>query len=535
MKRCLAIPLFILCNVFAFADNYSTDNYRPTIDTVTIGKTSLPIVFIDTQYGTDSKHAIHKDYRIAVRMKIIDNADGVNYGDTTAHPNQHADYEGWVAIRYRGNSSFNISLKKPFSFKTMLTADVEGEKLKVSLMGMPKDHDWILLAPFTDRSMIRDALMFQLSRPFFDYTPRVRHCELVLDGVYYGIYVLTEKIRKGKNRLNLDDPGNEGDELTGGYHLQIDRNDEPHYYTSTFPAVDSLGRKYSMYNRIYFQYKHPEYDEMTPEQLDYINNQINSMETALASDDFADQENGYRKYMDTMSFIDQQLSQEVSCNVDAYRLSTAIYKHRDSQDGRFKTALWDFNLAFGNCNFAGETRTDFWRYQNSFFTATNCINKVPFWWMRLMEDSAYVNQLKMRWVEYRKTAYSLKHLDATIDSLANNLVSSGAIERNYTVWKVWNKELWAVPNPMTVNTYDKEIAWLKDWLHERIAWMDEQLEFDKYRIISLERNIDAYYIERNIDAYYNLKGMRLKALPRQGIVIMRFKDGSKRKVIMRQR
>lgn len=450
MKRFCFIIIIILSTKAASADSYDEHNYRPENDSMRLERTNLPIVFINTATDTTERTAIHKDWRVAARMKIINNADGINYGDTIGHPNQTADYNGWIAIRYRGNTSFYYSPKKPYNFKTMKTADVDGEKQKVSLLGMPKDNTWVLLAPYTDSSLLRDVLMFQLARPYFDYTPRCRYCELVIDGVYYGIFILSESIRKSNNRLNLDNPGTSGDALTGGYQLEIDRNEVEHYYTSKYFAVDSTGKKYTAYNKIYFQYKHPEYEEMTPEQLEYIHRRIDTMEDALASDDFADSYRGYQQYLDPLSFIDQQLSQEFSGNVDGYRLSTNIYKHRDSQDGRFKTALWDFNLAFGNSDAANAKSTDFWRYQNSYLTNYNAFNKVPFWWMRLMEDPAYVKQLKERWAQYRRENYSSEHIVTTIDSIVTLLRHGSALERNNTLWKMFKS-----------STYDMEIDRLK--------------------------------------------------------------------------
>ena len=510
------------------ADNYDANNYRPTNSNVKINETNLPIVFIDTRCGGTRNQVIHRDWRIAVRMKVIDNENGINYGDTMAYPGQKTDYEGWIGIKYRGNSSFDMSNKKPFSFKTLETNDVNGKKQKVEIMGMPKDNDWVLLAPFNDRSMIRDVLMFQLARPYFEYTPRARHCELILDGIYYGVYIMSERPRKGKNRLNLDDPGDSGDELTGGYHVQVDRNDEAHYYTSKHYAVDKNGKRYNNNYRIYFQYEHPEYDEMMPdhpEQLKYIQNQIDKMENVLASTEFADPETGYRQYLDPMSFIDQQLSQEVSGNVDGYRLSTHLYKRRDSQDQRFKTTLWDFNIAFGNADYYGGNRTDFWVFQNTYIDK-NDGNKVPFWWMKLMSDPDYVIQLKERWAQYRRESYSNEHIEHTIDSMVTMLNAKGARERNYRAFPIWGKYVWPVPNYFTVNTYNKEINYLKSWISSRIVWMDKQLDYDKSGIIQPSSNFN-----KHIVGYYTLKGERIASPRRNSITIVRYSDGTSRTYI----
>ena len=507
--------LLIALSSHVRGDNYDELNYPPPVDTISIGQTNLPILFIDTSCGDSTTNAIHKDYRISARMKIINNANGINYGDTLTHPAQSADYDGWIAIRYRGESSFKWSEKKSFNFKTMETSDPNGQKLKTQILNMPKDHTWVLIG-VGDLSLLRDVLMFQLERPYFEYTPRCRYCEVVLDGVYYGIYVLAENIRKGNHRLNLDDPGTSGDELTGGYQLQIDRNNEP-YFTSKYLAVDSLGRTYDKYNKIYFQYKHPDYDELLPEQIEYIQQRLNLMEDVLASDDFANPETGYPKYLDTMSFIDQQLAQEFSGNIDGYRLSTNIYKHRDSQDPRFKTTIWDFNIAFGNSNAANAIGTDVWRYQNSFLNDSNAYNKVPFWWMRLMEDPVYVSKLKERWAQYRQENFRTSHIEATIDSITTLLKQEGAIQRNSKAWKLFK-----------YSTYDMEINDLKNWITRRIAWMDEQLDYTPNSMITgVKREM-----KKTIIGYYNLNGMPIEKTSNNRIVIVRFADGTTRKVVL---
>lgn len=503
------------------ADTYDPRNYPPKVDTLSIGQTNLPIVFVDTRCGDTATHAIHRYDRIAVRMKIIDNGDGVNYGDTLSHPLQTVDFDGWVAIRYRGNTSFNWSDKKPYNFKTMKTADPEGTKLKAGLLGMPKDHTWVLLAPHEDHTLLRDVLVFQLARPWFEYTPRCRYCELVLDGVYYGIYILSENIRKGENRLDLDDPGLSGDALTGGYQLQIDRNDEPHYYTLKHPAVDNLGQPFKVYNRIYLQYKHPDYADMLPEQLDYIHQRIDLMEDVLASDYFTDPETGYRQYLDPMSFIDQQLSQEFSGNVDGYRLSTNIYKRRDSQDARFKTALWDFNMAFGNSGIANSKSTDFWRYQNLYLANYAGSNKVPFWWMRLMEDPTYVVQLKGRWAAYRQTNYSDSHIECTIDSITTLLRQGGALERNNAAWQL-----------MSSSSYDSEIDNLKQWIRARVAWMDSQLDYAASNSGIQDAPLTSNALRRKaVVGYYSLSGTRLSRPQVGRMTIVRLADGTTKKAV----
>ncbi len=339
------------------------DNYLPTNNrNVKLTETNLPIAFINVKGKT-----IQRNERITARMKIIDNKDGKNYGDTISHPNQKADYDGYISLKYRGNSSFNSSDKKPYGFKTLSqTLEEGGKKQKVTLLGMGKDNDWAFLAPFSDKTMIRDVLTFELGRPYFGYTPHSRFVEIVLDGTYYGVYILAERPGKGKSRLNLNDPGSDNGDLTGDYHVEIDRDDEVIYYTSPYRPLGKDGQPNNS-KKITYQYDDPDGDdllEMPAANREAIDKAINDMEKSFTLDNYTDPAVGYRKYINTTSFIDYLLSTEFSFNIDGYRLSTHLYKYSDTRaaneglDNRWQATLWDFNIAYGNANYNYGEHTD---------------------------------------------------------------------------------------------------------------------------------------------------------------------------------
>jgi len=409
-------------------------------------------------------------------MKIIHNAEGnLNYADTVKHPGQHVDYEGFISLRYRGNSSLNVSKKKPYSFRTLeqpLTRS--SKKKKVKILGMGKDNDWALLAPYIDKSMMRDLLAMEISRPWMEYTPQGRYCEVFVDGIYYGVYILCEVVSKGKHRLDMDKPGKSGDALTGDYLMEVDYDDDVNY-TSKFHPLNGAGKPYTD-KYVHFQYKYPDYDKLDKEQISYINGRIDQMEQAFASPQFMDPNTGYRKYIDVISFIDYQIAMELGHNIDGYRKSVKFYKRRDSIDGRFKIVIWDNDLSYGNCKLRQAWRTDTWVYQNNdTLYASDEQFLVPFWWGRLNSDKAYADQLKERWSQYRQSNLREDRVMALVDSLATVLTSHGAIQRDSEAWPHWGVYTW--PIYYIAKDFDDEVAYLKQWLHDRIAWMDEQLDF----------------------------------------------------------
>ena len=465
--RNLFLSLFLISSVVCSAQDTDINNFKPDNQKVKFTETNLPIVFIDTQH-----QVIERENRITAKMKIIDNGEGqLNHMDTLLYPNQTVDYSGYIDLKYRGNSSFTNSDKKPYAIRALdKPLEEGGKKQKVSLLGMGKDNDWALLAPYADKSMIRDVFAFTLARPFFEYVPTGKYCEMIMDGTYYGVFILSERVRKGKNRLDLPDPGDSGDALTGGYHLEVDRDDEPVYYSKHSP-VDSKGNPIRN-KKISFQYKNMDQDEFSKTQLDYIHGYIDAFEDNLASADYKNPETGYRKYIDVTSFIDYMLSTEFCHNVDGYRLSTNLYKYRDSKDPRFKTSLWDMNLGFGNADYNNGWRTDTWAYNfNDIASGDNQL--VPFWWYKLLKDDAFMKEVKERWELYRETSYSDKNIELTIDSLTTLLNAKGAQERNSQAWPRWGRYVW--PNQYVAQSYDDEISYLKSWIKERLIFMDRAL------------------------------------------------------------
>ncbi len=475
MKRIYLLLCLALCTANIYAQR--ADNYPPTKNaSVTFTETNLPIVFITV----DGKMILREE-RITAKIKIINNGAGkTNYADLTAHPEQTIDYEGYISLKYRGNSSFNSSDKKPYGFKTIeKPLEENGKKVKVSLLGMGKDNDWALLAPFADKSMMRDVLTFELARPYFDWVPHSRHVELVVDGKYYGIYILTERPGKGKKRLNLNDPGEDNGDLTGDWHVEIDRDDEDHYYQSKYHPYGRSGSfDYTKY--ITYQYDDPEYDDFAdlPEGTESaIQKSIDDMEDCFASDTYTDPTNGYRKYIDVASFIDYMLSTEFTFNVDGYRLSSHMYKYSDTHakneglDSRWKCTLWDFNIALGNANYYNGDRTDLWQYDMN--NRESDPQLVPFWWKRLLDDPAYQTDLKNRWAQYREGQYADDAIYTKIDSIASLLTSGGAMERNEAAWGMFGRYVW--PNAYIGNSYNDEITYLKEWVKKRLAFMDRKL------------------------------------------------------------
>lgn len=437
---------------------------------------NLPIIVINTNGVT-----IPNEPKITADMGIIYNGVGVRNNLTDPHNN----YNGKIGIELRGSSS-QMFPKKQFGIELR---DAAGIGISASLLGMPSEEDWVLFAPYNDKSLMRDVLAYKLGRDLGRYAPRTRFCEVVLNGDYVGVYVLIEKIKRDDNRvkvakLNPDEIS--GDDLTGGYIIKIDKESGSGNggWSSTFFPPNRSGNQ-----QIYYQYDYPSAADMVTEQRNYIRQYVNNFETSLMSATSADPVNGYAKYMDVDSFVDFFIMNEVSKNVDGYRLSTYLYKKKDSDGGKLHMGpLWDFNLGFGNANYCTQGNPEGW-VTNFNTICSQDYWLIPFWWDKLYQDGAYRNKLAARWDYLRANQLETTRVLTFIDSVAN-VLNAESQQRNFQRWPVLDKYVW--PNYYIGPTFGAEIIWLKNWVTSRLSWMDTNMP---RLITAVENNPKDFSIE----------------------------------------
>jgi hypothetical protein len=361
-------------------------------------------------------------------------------------------YDGQIGIEIRGASSTMFD-KKGFGFETR---DSLGGNNNVSLLGMPSENDWILHGPYADKSLLRNFLTYHIGNQLGHYTPKVRFCELFLDEQYWGVYVLMEKIKRDNNRVdiaNLSPTDTLGDELTGGYIFKIDRE---------------MGLNhgwYSPYGYGYYAYHHPKSDDLHPLQKSYIQNHFNTFENLMASTNYNNPIMGYRSWIDVPSFIDYMMIQEITRNIDAYRLSAFMYKEKDSDGGKIHAGpIWDYNLGYGNTNLCDNGIYHGWAFQYN----QSCGSPFPFFWSKLVNDVTFRDDFNCRWQELRSNVLHTDTIHHFIDSMV--LILNDAQIRNFEKWDVLGNYVW--PNAYIGQTYAQEVQYLKVWIRQRLTWMD---------------------------------------------------------------
>jgi hypothetical protein len=436
----------------------------------------LPLVVIDTR-GED----IPDDNKVTAWLKIIDNGPGIKNN----WKQDGTDYEGYIGIELRGQSS-QMFPKKSFSIELRRS---DGTDTTASLLGLPEEEDFVLYAPYSDKTVLRNSLTYYLGRKMGGWQPRDRFCELYLNGGYHGIYALTENIKRDSNRVDvskLKPDENSGDDLTGGYIIKADKTEgiDADEYFQTMPSIhyhDSPDYK--------FTYVYPKYVEITPDQKTYIKKFLTDAENTLNGDGFTDLSDGFRKYFDVRSFVDFQIMQELVNNVDGYKFSTFFYKDKDSKDGKLHAGpLWDFDLCYGNEDYTDfNLRTDTWLYPKFADYYGGRIH----WWARMMEDLSYRSVFANRWKELRNGPFETDSVMLFIDNTISAL--GDAITRNFDRWPVIGEYVW--PNYFIGSTYEEEVVYLKDWLTSRMNWMDSN--------ILLAENVSENYGTNNLLVFPN--------------------------------
>ena len=148
--------------------------------------------------------------------------------------------------------------------------------------------------------------------------------------------------------------------------------------------------------------------------------------------------------------------------MDGFRYSSYLTKDRNA---KLKPGpAWDWNRSFGNANYYGGWQTQGWYWR---VLRPNEIS----WYGRLREDPAFEQRCRARWRELRKDILNPAQLSAAIDQLATQLQE--AQRRNFQRWPILGQQVTC--NHYVGDTYEEEVAWLKNWIQRRIAWIDKQV------------------------------------------------------------
>lgn len=479
---CVAV-IFLCMGIPALARDKSENRYHQHLEALPkepcshgdeVFCTHLPLVLIDTDgveipgkylrnIGDDQiKYTTAEDgsTEISGHITIID--DEIKNNHVNDEPSVSSD----MMIHVRGRSSRRFD-KSNYGVTLI---DENGNNNSQSVMGMDAHHEWVMHGPFLDKTLIRNYMWYNIAGEIMDYAPNVRFCEVMVNGEYQGVYVMTEKITAGKDgsRLNLE--VNRKDNTFTGYLLRVDQGSR-----NEMKNINNFST-YSMRLAAeqVFNIEYPGMANLTPELKEAITQDVSAFEKALYSYDYDNKKYGYYRRIDVESFVDYFLINELTCNVDAGALSTYVYR---DVDGLFRMCVWDFN---NSCDMYQEGEVN----PRSFFLHNT------FWYYMLTKDEDFTEQIIRRYRELQNTVFNEEFLYAYIDDVVEYL--GDAIDRNFAKWGYTFDEEFQLldTEEREIHSYNEAIGQLKKFLHIRISWLDKNIE--TLRQYSVESKVKKY-------------------------------------------
>ncbi len=374
----------------------------------------------------------------------------VDGDESNHHPDDEPTLETTARIRIRGNTS-RLHDKKGY---LLVTTEEDGLTNKdVSMLGMDAHHEWALHGPYLDKTMIRNYMWYNIAGEIMDYAANVRFCEVILNGEYIGLYVMTETITNGDGcRLDMTLPEDD-DQAVVSYVVRLDRgSSNPLKNIETFT-------QYSLRTSNVIDIVYPGTGNLTEERIQYIEQDVSDFEKALYSYDYDTEPYAWWDYCDMDSMADYFIINEFTVNYDVGSRSTYLYK---DVRGKYQMVIWDFNAA---CNNFHDSQFLPQRFQMQYIT----------WFYMLTKDENFVDLVVQRYRQHRETflsdEYLMNYIDETIAYLGD------AVERNFQVWGYSFEDYRPLsPDSRNPDNYEEAVESLKEAILERAAWMDYNIE-----------------------------------------------------------
>lgn len=415
--------------------------------------TDVPTLYIETENG---RSITSKEQYTKCTLTIVDGDSIATYPDTE--------------IRGRGNSTWWNSDKKAYRIKF-------ATKQKLLGRHFANARSWTLLANHGDKTMIRNALTYDLGRFMgMEFCPAARFVDVYLNGTYRGTYQISDQVQAHKRRIDI----NEED----GCILEVaneNSREEPYITSSVF--------------RIMYNVKNPKDDALTMQKRIAIGQWIEGMERAVKGNDFADPERGYRAYIDEQSLVNWYVGAEITGNIDAL-YSIYMWKDADEQKMHFGP-LWDLDIGYDN-----SSERSMLREMEAYLGLWNR----PFEQVlrRIWQDWWFANACADRLNELIANGLQQYLLDH-IDSLSAAISQSQA--QNYRIWPI-NQQVFSFEKHRYYNNYQAYINDLKDFVRVHIPYL--QQAFEQRRTTGIHQ-MENGELKMENETIYDLSGRKVRS------------------------
>ncbi len=461
MKRSLIIMTIALLGVAGITPSKGQGLANITDSISMKGQlTNLPTFYIAT---VDTVPVVSKDINVKGTLLVSGPAALVG------------KYNDSIEIRGRGNSTWGMP-KKPYRTKLYK---------KYNLLDMPaKDKTWPILANYADKTLIRNAVAFEISKLCgIYYTPAYRFIDVVLNDDFLGNYLVTDQVEVSGDRVDLVKQAMTDSVLPaidGGYLLEIDG-----FAVMTPVAGAIFPEGFLSTNSTPVSIKYPKDDEINKAQRDYIINYYNKFESTILNYKKGDPTDSISKYLDIDGFVNWYIASELTANPD---FIWSIYMKKDSGSTQMTFGpLWDYDIAFANDSRLGDTRNDLMLHK-----AHNC-GSMRTLLLRLLAIPEINNKVKARWIEIRDAGIK-DNLTAFIDSTVTVLDSSQAL--NFERWPILDQTVYLELEAR--GSYEAEVDFLRTFVTDHIASLDTTFSKFEELMAQFELNENVWYTLTNV-------------------------------------
>ncbi len=364
-----------------------------------------------------------------------------------------------ASMKGRGNYSWTFA-KKSFTLKL---------KDGLNLCGMGKSKKWALVANHYDKSLLRNTVAGHVGQALtrLAWTPASKPVDFFVNGSYRGSYILIERITVDDQRVNIPElkspgqennpshPNNVAPNVTGGYILEWDyRKGADKNVTAGSRGIVGIKEPENEGN-----------DEgISQQQVNYINSYLDQTDSALFGSGFKDNSNGWKKYIDQASAVDYYIGMELMKPVDG-NMWASVYMYKQRNGKLFFGPLWDFDLAMGSANRAGNVVSpSSWYLRNPLGVSAMQSSKT--WFNRLIEDPDFRSAVRARW----KQVYPNLSQSSFIDG-QKSLIQKSADEN----FKKWSVKEHLSQYQVVKGSFNAEVSYLKSWMSSRRSWMNGEL------------------------------------------------------------
>lgn len=428
------------------SENVETESF-----TIEPKKATLPIINIEYE-TTDENIEKFKNKKKIDSTLTVKNYDGTSIQGVG------------LTVKARGNSSWLNAPKKSYTLKF---------SKKQALLDFNENKSFALVANYFDKSLLRNITAYELANTVFTnmaWAPNVKSAHLFINGVYSGLYGVTETIKIGSKRVDIKDISdceNAEDFENYGYILEIDERMEENLNWFSPKNVP-------------FNLKEPDIEDLKEDIQESVKTKIeekvNSIEDKLYSDDFNDSssENYYENYLDSSSFVDWWLLEELAKNTDSNFFSSCYMYYNPSEKKFFMGPVWDFDLGFGNINSYNSLEESYSDLKAEEVSKSTDGKVCSNWILRLLEDSAFKEKVKSRWNEVKPLVQDYFSASGAFEQNYNKIEPDSAL--NFARYEILGEAVWKSPAGYeSRTTYLSEKDFFLEWVNARIEWLNSAI------------------------------------------------------------